>query len=86
MSSLYGPHEFGCGPFVSSSINAQNFVYSVYYSMLFQESLKAQKNMENELNLAIERGEDVQEKQREMDFFESLFKLSLAIPADDEIQ
>jgi hypothetical protein len=54
--------------------------------MLFQESLKAQKNMENELNLAIERGEDVQEKQREMDFFESLFKLSLAIPADDEIQ
>tara|TARA_R100000008_G_scaffold802_1_gene654 strand:- start:4587 stop:4850 length:264 start_codon:yes stop_codon:yes gene_type:complete len=80
---------FTCGPFASSSVNAQNFAYSLYYSQLFQESIDTQIKMENELNLAIERGETEEEichKQRQIDYLESLFNLSMTISLDDELQ
>jgi len=80
--------NFTCGPFASSSADAQNFTYSLYYSHLFQESLDAQIKMRDELNTAIAGGADketIDSKQKQIDYLESLFNLSMTITIDDEL-
>tara|TARA_R110002020_G_scaffold74330_1_gene190262 strand:+ start:1506 stop:1766 length:261 start_codon:yes stop_codon:yes gene_type:complete len=82
------PYDFTCGPFASSSIGLKKFGFSMYEAILFQQSIEAQMKLENELNLAIENGEEVdviETKQREVDYLSCLFELSLSIALDDEL-
>ena len=86
--TMLNREDFTCGPFASSSANALNFTYSLYYSHLFQESIDAQVKMKNELSMAIARGDDKQEldsKQKQIDYLENLFNLSMTISIDDEL-
>ena len=85
MRSLY---DFTCGPFASSSMGLNTFGFSLYESCLMQQSIEAQLKLENELNLAIQNGEEssvIETKQREVDYFGCLFELSLSVTTDDEL-
>ena len=80
------PPFFTCGPFASASFGVDDFSSNLYFAYLFQDSLKKQQEIKEEL-LVLPEGdeEDILHKKSQLEYLEAIFTLQLSIAADHEV-
>ena len=81
MSLKLSPNMFTGGPFASASINAELIAYNLYYSLLIQDSLKAQLKMEKDYEILLKDDdtseEDIEKKRKQIDYADNLLGFNL---------
>ena len=78
------PH-FYSSPFASASANAQLLATNLYFSLLFQDSIDAQLEMEKDYEILLQKGkpEDIEEKRKQLDYADSLLGLNILYAMTD---
>ena len=85
-------NPFSCGPFLSASLNIDEFSKNVYYSYLLTNSLETYVEYEERIKSAIEEGmgeEYIVNLQKESRHFSGLLDFALSIGSgsgNEEIQ
>ena len=84
--------SFTCGPFLSASLNIDEFSKNVYYNYLLTNSLETYVEYEEKIKFAIKEGKDeeyIASLQKESRYFSGLLDLALSVGSDsgnEEIQ
>ena len=78
--------NFFGGPFASASINAQETAANIYFSLLFQDSIEAQLELEKDYEILLKEGDanDIATKRQEISYAESLLGLNILYTMMDE--
>ena len=78
--------NFFAGPFASASLNAQETASNIYFSLLFQDSITAQLELEKDYELLLKDGDatDIESKRQEISYAESLLGLNILYTMMDE--
>ncbi len=79
---------FTVGPFASASMNASELGASLYFSLLFQESMDAQLKMERDYEIMLKDDTtdevDMAEKRKQLDYADNLLGLNILYSMTDE--
>ena len=79
---------FTVGSFASASVNASELGASLYFSLLFQESVDAQLKMERDYEIMLKDDAtdeiDMAEKRKQLDYADNLLGLNILYSMTDE--
>lgn len=81
MSPKFSTSIFTQGPFASASINTETIASNLYFSLLLQDSLKAQIQMEKDYEILLRDDdtseEDIAKKRKQIDYADNLLGFNI---------
>tara|TARA_Y100001973_G_C5074414_1_gene269221 strand:+ start:415 stop:690 length:276 start_codon:yes stop_codon:yes gene_type:complete len=87
MSPKFSTSIFTQGPFASASANAEMIASNLYFSLLLQDSLKAQMQMEKDYEILLRDDDtsekDIENKRKQIDYADNLLGFNILYSQDE---